>query len=115
MRQRFPGMTVDAGEATVVFVAPPGAKITDRPFRAAVDAAVERLAGGAQVAHVDSPFEAGSVSRDATAAYTGVRFESTTRCSWSPGTARNARTGSARSTRWPGPWARPGSPWRSPA
>jgi RND superfamily putative drug exporter len=74
VRKRFPGVTADAGDASVVFVAPEGAKVTAAPYRTAIEAAVRRLADGDQVAMVDDPFQAGGVSGDATAAYASVRY-----------------------------------------
>lgn len=74
MQRRFPGITADAGEAMVVFVAPAGQQVTSAPYKAAIESAVQQLAHGGQVAMVDDPFEAGAVSGDATAAYTSVRY-----------------------------------------
>ncbi|WP_238007477.1 MMPL family transporter [Dactylosporangium sp. AC04546] len=74
LRERFPGITADAGGATVVFVAPAGERVTSEPYRAAVEAAVRQLAGGAQVAMVADPFEGGTVSGDGSAAYTSVSY-----------------------------------------
>ncbi|MEJ3750532.1 MMPL family transporter [Actinomycetes bacterium KLBMP 9797] len=74
MRQRFPGITADAGDATVVFVAPAGSKVTSPRYKAAIESAVRQLADGDQVAMVDDPFEAGAVSGDGSAAYANVRY-----------------------------------------
>lgn len=74
MRERFPGITADAGDATVVFVAPEGEQVTSAPYRSAIESAVRQLADGDQVAMVDDPFQAGAVSGDATAAYASVRY-----------------------------------------
>ncbi|MGN9908750.1 MMPL family transporter [Phytohabitans sp. LJ34] len=74
MRQRFPGLTADAGDATVVFVAPAGATVTSAPYKSAIESAVRQLAGGGQVAMVDDPFQAGAVSGDGSAAYASIRF-----------------------------------------
>ncbi|GAA3259040.1 MMPL family transporter [Dactylosporangium siamense] len=74
LRERFPGITADAGGATVVFVAPAGGQVTAAPHREAVEAAVRRLAGGGQVAMVSDPFEGGAVSGDGSAAYASVTY-----------------------------------------
>jgi putative drug exporter of the RND superfamily len=74
MRERFPGVTADAGGATVVFVAPAGSKVTSAPFKPAIESAVRRLAGGAQVADVADPFQGDGVSRDGSAAYADVTY-----------------------------------------
>ncbi|MGI5183168.1 MMPL family transporter [Dactylosporangium sp. CA-152071] len=74
LRERFPGITADAGGATVVFVAPAGRQVTDEPYRAAVEAAARRLGGGGQVAMAGDPFEDGAVSGDGSAAYVNVTY-----------------------------------------
>jgi RND superfamily putative drug exporter len=75
MRQRFPGIAADAGDATVVFVAPAGQQVTAEPYKSAIESAVRQLADGGQVAMVDDPFEAGAVSNDGSAAYASVRYK----------------------------------------
>src|SRR5688572_12955527 len=50
MQKRFPGIAADAGGATVVFVAPVGSKVTEGPYKSAIESAVKTLAGGEQVA-----------------------------------------------------------------
>jgi len=74
MRERFPGMTADAGDATVVFVAPQGQRVTTAPYRSAIESAVRQLAEGGQVAMADDPFQAGAVSRDGSAAYARLMY-----------------------------------------
>jgi RND superfamily putative drug exporter len=74
MQQRFPGITADAGDATVVFVAPQGAKVSSAQYKSVIESAVRQLAEGDQVAMVDNPFEAGAVSGDGSAAYASVRY-----------------------------------------
>ncbi|WP_432995464.1 MMPL family transporter [Dactylosporangium sp. CA-233914] len=74
LQDRFPGLTADAGGATVVFVAPAGEKVTAEPYRSAVESAVRQLSGGRQVAMVGDPFEGGGVSRDESAAYASVTY-----------------------------------------
>ena len=74
MQKRFPGITADAGDATVVFVAPKGSKVTSDQYKAAIGSAVQKLAAGGQVAMVGDPFEAGAVSGDESTAYASVRY-----------------------------------------
>nr|QLK01377.1 MMPL family transporter [Micromonospora carbonacea] len=74
MQERFPGLTADAGDATVVFVAPAGEKVTAAPYKSAIESAVRQLGAGDQVAMVDDPFQAGAVSGDGSAAYASVRY-----------------------------------------
>src|SRR3990170_2750390 len=74
MEERFPGMTAEAGGATVVFVAPDGEDVTAPRYQAAISAAVDELAGGDQVVNVDDPFESDAVSDDGSAAYTSVTY-----------------------------------------
>jgi RND superfamily putative drug exporter len=74
MQERFPGLTPDAGGATVVFVAPDGKEVTSPPFKSAIESAVQRLAGGDQVEMVADPFQADAVSSDGSAAYASVMY-----------------------------------------
>jgi RND superfamily putative drug exporter len=74
MQERFPGLTADAGDATVVFVAPEGEQVTAAPYKSAIESAVRQLGDGDQVAMVDDPFQAGAVSGDGSAAYASVRY-----------------------------------------
>ncbi|GAA0673554.1 MMPL family transporter [Kitasatospora atroaurantiaca] len=78
LKDRFP----DTGSATggsgavarVVFVAPDGQKVTASQNQAAIEKAVAEVAGGEQVAGAASPFQAHTVSQDATTAYTTVAY-----------------------------------------
>ncbi len=74
MQERFPDLTAEAGGATMVFVAPDGEVVTSEPFRSAIDAAVQRLAGGEQVAMAADPFESDGVSADGSTAYASVLY-----------------------------------------
>jgi RND superfamily putative drug exporter len=74
MQERFPGLTADAGGATVVFVAPEGKAVTSAPFKSVIESAVQRLAGGDQVEMVADPFQADGVSSDGSAAYASVMY-----------------------------------------
>ncbi len=74
MQERFPGLTADAGGATVVFVAPEGKAVTSAPYKVAIESAVKRLAGGDQVEMVADPFQADAISRDGSAAYASVMY-----------------------------------------
>lgn len=75
MQERFPGLTADAGGATVVFVAPEGGDVTAAPFKAAIGSAVQQLGTGGQVANVADPFQADAVSADRSAAYASVMYK----------------------------------------
>jgi RND superfamily putative drug exporter len=74
MEERFPGLAAEAGGATVVFVAPAGEDVSAPRYKAAIEAAVDELAGGDQVANVADPFESDAVSDDASAAYASVTY-----------------------------------------
>jgi RND superfamily putative drug exporter len=75
MQERFPGLTAEAGGATMVFVAPHGQDVTAEPFRSAIGSAVKKLSAGDQVAMVADPFESDAVSDDGSAAYASVTYD----------------------------------------
>ncbi|WP_410791835.1 MMPL family transporter [Kribbella sp. C-35] len=75
MQERFPGLTAEAGGATMVFVAPEGRRVSAEPFKSTIETAVKRLAGGEQVATVGDPFESHAVSTDGSAAYASVTYK----------------------------------------
>jgi RND superfamily putative drug exporter len=75
MWARFPGLTADAGGATVVFVAPKDADVTAEPFKSAIGSAVRQLGSGGQVANVADPFQSDAVSADRSAAYASVMYK----------------------------------------
>ncbi len=72
--KRFPGKKADAASAQVVFRAPDGQKITDPKNKTAVDKVVRELPGP-QVAMAPSPFQAKTVSKDGTTAYSQVMYK----------------------------------------
>lgn len=72
MQERFPGLTAEAGGATMVFVAPDGKDVTAQPYASAIDSAARRIAaGGGQVAKVSDL----TVSDDKSAAYVSVTYK----------------------------------------
>ncbi|WP_433470368.1 MMPL family transporter [Saccharomonospora azurea] len=75
LEERFPGSTPDGATARVVFQAPEGDTLTDAEHRKTIAKIVADLAEGAQVQQAVDPFQAQSVSRDATIAYTQVTYD----------------------------------------
>ncbi|WP_433462030.1 MMPL family transporter [Spirillospora sp. CA-128828] len=75
IEQRFPGATADGATARVVFVAPDGQKVTASANKAAIEKAVDELAGGSQVANTADPFESDAVSKDGSTAYVTVTYK----------------------------------------
>jgi putative drug exporter of the RND superfamily len=75
MQERFPGLTAEAGSATMVFVAPEGQDVSAQPFKSAIESAVKQLATGEQVANVADPFGSDAVSADGSAAYASVMYD----------------------------------------
>ncbi|MGW1086724.1 MMPL family transporter [Streptomyces sp. NPDC002596] len=75
MEQRFPGSMADGASARVVFVAPDGQKVTAAGNRSAIEKTVVEAADGTQVAGAVSPFQAHSVSKDASMAYATVTYK----------------------------------------
>jgi putative drug exporter of the RND superfamily len=69
---RFPAQS--GSEARVVFAAPEGTVLTDATNRAAVEAAIADIGGGAEVLDVTDPFVTGTISADETIAFSDVRF-----------------------------------------
>ncbi|QLJ04021.1 MMPL family transporter [Streptomyces sp. NEAU-sy36] len=68
--KRFPEMHADGAQASVVFRAPAGEKITAADNKKTVERAVKELGdGNKQVVRVVDPFTAGAVSKDGTTAY----------------------------------------------
>jgi uncharacterized membrane protein YdfJ with MMPL/SSD domain len=62
LHEKFPG--AGGASARVVFVAPPGEKLTDEKNKAAVMESVERAAKGAQVIKVVDPYSANAIDKD---------------------------------------------------
>ncbi|MET8328608.1 MMPL family transporter [Streptomyces sp. NPDC005181] len=75
MEQRFPGSMADGASARIVFVAPDGQKVTAAGNRSAIEKTVDEAADGTQVAGAVSPFQAQSVSKDASTAYATVTYK----------------------------------------
>jgi RND superfamily putative drug exporter len=74
LAERFPATGAGGAQARVVFAAPAGTKLTDAPNRAAVEATVADLRGGAQVASVSDPLQ-GAINPAGTVAYAQVTFK----------------------------------------
>ncbi|QLI99954.1 MMPL family transporter [Streptomyces sp. NEAU-sy36] len=75
LEQRFPGMSADGATARVVFKAPAGEKMTDKPNKAAVEKTVRELGHGSEVASVADPYAGHTISRDGSIAYTSVKYK----------------------------------------
>ncbi|WP_197319195.1 MMPL family transporter [Saccharomonospora sp. NB11] len=75
LEERFPGTKPDGATARVVFQAPEGEKLTDADHRETIADIVASLSEGSQVQQAVDPFQAQSVSRDATIAYTQVTYD----------------------------------------
>lgn len=75
LEERFPGSSADGATARVVFQAPDGEKMTDAGNKATVQDTVDALAGGAEVASVTDPYQAGGVSQDGGIAYASVSYK----------------------------------------
>ncbi|MGV9356524.1 MMPL family transporter [Streptomyces misionensis] len=75
LEQRFPGMSADGATARVVFKAPAGEKMTDKPNKAAVEKTVRELGHGSEVASVADPYTGHTISRDGSVAYTSVKYK----------------------------------------
>ncbi|MET8609630.1 MULTISPECIES: MMPL family transporter [Streptomyces] len=75
LEQRFPGMSADGATARVVFKAPAGEKMTDKPNKAAVEKTVRELGHGSEVASVADPYTGHTISRDGSIAYTSVKYK----------------------------------------
>lgn len=74
LEERFPGSSPDGATARVVFQAPEGERLSDPENRAVIGDIVADLAEGSQVQQAVDPFQAQTVNRDATIAYTQVTY-----------------------------------------
>ncbi|MEV6597561.1 MMPL family transporter [Actinoplanes sp. NPDC051346] len=74
LAERFPQAGAGGAEARMVFAAPPGEKVTDPENRAAIEATVARLRGGAQVAAITDPLR-GTVNAAGTVAYAQITYK----------------------------------------
>ncbi|MFB7275343.1 MMPL family transporter [Streptomyces sp. NPDC056244] len=75
MGERFPGSDSNGADARVVFVAPNGQKVTTADNRAAIERLVEAVKDGAQTDRAVSPFQADTVSQDASTAYATISYK----------------------------------------
>ncbi|MGP3922371.1 MMPL family transporter [Streptomyces sp. 8N616] len=73
--ERFPGGNADGATARVVFKAPDGEKMTDPANKSAALKVVRELRSGDQVGQVTDPYQARTVSKDGTTAFTQVSYE----------------------------------------
>lgn len=74
LEERFPGAGLEGAEARVVFVAPDGSTMEDQSVAAAVEEVVAEIEQGPQDPTVTSPFDAGMISEDGTAALAQVSY-----------------------------------------
>ncbi|MEU1015218.1 MULTISPECIES: MMPL family transporter [unclassified Streptomyces] len=75
LEKRFPDASADGASARVVIRAPKGEKITSADSKAEVKKMVAAIGEGSQVAGVDDPYKAKTVSKDGTTAYTSVTYK----------------------------------------
>ncbi|APY89763.1 MMPL family transporter [Streptomyces alfalfae] len=75
LEKRFPAASADGASARVVIRAPEGEKITSAEPKAEVEKMVAAIGKGSQVASVDNPYEAKTVSKDGTTAYASVTYK----------------------------------------
>ncbi len=75
LEKRFPDASADGASARVVIRAPKGEKITSADSKAEVQKMVAAIGEGSQVAGVDDPYKAKTVSKDGTTAYTSVTYK----------------------------------------
>ncbi|MEU4799346.1 MMPL family transporter [Streptomyces sp. NPDC023327] len=75
LEKRFPDASADGASARVVIRAPKGEKITSADSKAEVKKMVAAIGEGPQVAGVDDPYKAKTVSKDGTTAYTSVTYK----------------------------------------
>ncbi|NEE00854.1 MMPL family transporter [Phytoactinopolyspora halotolerans] len=72
--ERFPEMDLNGASARVVFQTPEGETVQEPENRQTVEAVLEEIAAGPQVARIDSPFDTGLVSEDGTIALAEVTY-----------------------------------------
>lgn len=77
MKSRFGGASGGGAVAQLVFVAPNGQQVTATAEKVAIERIVAEVAAGPQVASATSPFQAGTVSKDASTAYAPVTYKVT--------------------------------------
>nr|WP_281353417.1 MMPL family transporter [Phytoactinopolyspora mesophila] len=72
--ERFPGIAADGASGRVVFAAPEGETLDEPANRAVVDAVVAEIQTTPGLVNVVNPFDAGTVSADATVAYAEANY-----------------------------------------
>ncbi|HZP53488.1 MMPL family transporter [Actinocrinis sp.] len=77
MKSRFGGASGGGAVAQLVFVAPNGQQVTATADKVAIERIVAEVAAGPQVASAATPFQAGTVSKDASTAYAPVTYKVT--------------------------------------
>ncbi len=77
MKSRFGGASGGGAVAQLVFVAPGGQQVTATADKVAIERIVAEVAAGPQVASAASPFQAGTMSKDASTAYAPVTYKVT--------------------------------------
>ncbi|MFE0172126.1 MMPL family transporter [Streptomyces sp. NPDC059002] len=75
LEKRFPDASADGASARVVIRAPEGEKITSAKPKAEVEKMISAIGKGSQVASVDDPYKAKTVSKDGTTAYASVTYK----------------------------------------
>ncbi len=75
LEKRFPDSGADGASARVVIRAPKGEKVTSADAKAEVAKMVAAIGKGSQVAGVEDPYKAKTVSKDGTTAYTSVTYK----------------------------------------
>ncbi|MET9083282.1 MMPL family transporter [Streptomyces sp. NPDC004237] len=75
MAKRYPGANGNAASARIVFVAPHGEKVTAGSNRRIIEEFTTAAGKGPQVATAVDPFDAGTVSKDASMAYATVSYK----------------------------------------
>nr|WP_219632750.1 MMPL family transporter [Haloechinothrix aidingensis] len=74
LEERFPEMNADGAKANIVFAAPDGEGMDTPENRAAIDDTLAAVADDPDVAALQPPFEAGTVSEDGNIAYAQVQY-----------------------------------------
>ncbi|MGW2229463.1 MMPL family transporter [Streptomyces formicae] len=75
LEKRFPDASAEGASARVVIRAPEGEKITSAKSKTEVEKMISTIGKGSQVAGVDDPYKAKTVSKDGTTAYTSVTYK----------------------------------------
>ncbi|ATL25301.1 MMPL family transporter [Streptomyces formicae] len=75
LEKRFPDASAEGASARVVIRAPEGEKITSAKSKTEVEKMISTIGKGSQVAGVDDPYKAKTVSKDGTTAYASVTYK----------------------------------------